>query len=106
MEARADPNPPGLFSPTAFNRSNEHEKRACARGRRGPGGIGSGLNRTSRLRRSEKFGLAPSAPAPKEDDPGRCEAQPHPLGASPALLPARVRADLRVEPDASWSLGL
>jgi hypothetical protein len=31
---------------------------------------------------------APGAPAPQEDDPGRCEAQLHPLGAAPAFLPA------------------
>jgi hypothetical protein len=48
---------------------------------------------------------APGAPAPQEDDPGRCEAELHPLGAVPALLPARVTADVRVEPDAG-SLGL
>src|SRR5215203_1424080 len=60
---------------------------------------------TSRGRRSEKFGLAPGAPAPQEDDPARREAQLHPLGASPALLPARVGANLRVEPDA-WALRL
>src|ERR687897_338355 len=38
--------------------------------------------------------------APQEDDPGRCEAQFDPLGALPAFLPARVVADLGVEPDA------
>jgi hypothetical protein len=43
---------------------------------------------------------APGAPAPQEDDPGRCEAQLDPLGALPAFLPARVVADLGVEPDA------
>src|SRR5215210_544437 len=43
---------------------------------------------------------APCAPAPQEDDPGRCEAQLDPLGAPPAFLPARVVADLWVEPDA------
>src|ERR671917_624635 len=43
---------------------------------------------------------APGAPAPQQDDPGRCEAQLDPLGALPALLPARVVADLGVEPDA------
>src|SRR5215210_3700352 len=48
---------------------------------------------------------APGAPATQEDDPGRCEAQLDPLGALPALLPARVVADLRVEPHA-WALRL
>src|ERR671917_2603212 len=43
---------------------------------------------------------APGAPAPQQDDPGRCEAQLDPLGAFPAFLPARVGADLWVEPDA------
>src|ERR671916_2031321 len=43
---------------------------------------------------------APGAPAPQQDDPGRCEAQLDPLGAVPALLPARILADLWVEPDA------
>src|SRR5215211_3982294 len=43
---------------------------------------------------------APGAPAPQEDDPGRCEAQLDPLGALPAFLPAGVAADLWVEPDA------
>src|ERR671921_147552 len=42
---------------------------------------------------------ASGALAPQEDDPGRCEAQLDPLGAFPALLPARVVADLWVEPD-------
>src|SRR5215212_3864956 len=47
---------------------------------------------------------APGAPAPQQDDPGRCEAQIDPLGALPAFVPARVAADLGVEPDArtSW----
>jgi hypothetical protein len=48
---------------------------------------------------------APGAPAPQEDDPGRCEAQFDPLGALPAFVPARILADLWVEPDA-WTLGL
>src|SRR5215216_2247332 len=43
---------------------------------------------------------APGAPASQEDDPGRCEAQLDPLGALPAFVPARVVADLWVEPDA------
>src|SRR5215217_8667342 len=43
---------------------------------------------------------APGAPAPQQDDPGRCEAQIDPLGALPAFVPARVAADLWVEPDA------
>jgi hypothetical protein len=43
---------------------------------------------------------APGAPAPQEDDPGRCEAQLDPLGAVPAFLPAPIAADLWVEPDA------
>src|ERR671916_13736 len=43
---------------------------------------------------------APGAPAPQQDDPGRCEAQLDPLGALPAFLPARVVADLWIEPDA------
>jgi hypothetical protein len=43
---------------------------------------------------------APGAPAPQEDDPGRCEAQFDPLGALPAFLPEGVVADLWVEPDA------
>src|SRR5688572_24522005 len=43
---------------------------------------------------------APGALAPQEDDPGGCEAQLDPLGALPAFLPARVVADLWVEPDA------
>ncbi len=38
--------------------------------------------------------------APQEDDPGRCEAQLNPLGALPAFVPARILADLWVEPDA------
>src|SRR5215207_3081169 len=42
---------------------------------------------------------APGAPAPQQDDPGRCEAQLDPLGALPAFLPARVVPDLWVEPD-------
>src|SRR5215218_4969012 len=42
----------------------------------------------------------PGAPAPQEDDPGGCESQLDPLGALPAFLPARVIADLWVEPDA------
>src|SRR5215211_4023067 len=42
----------------------------------------------------------PGAPAPQQDDPGRCEAQVDPLGALPAFVPARVVADLSVEPDA------
>src|SRR5215217_1903623 len=42
---------------------------------------------------------APGAPAPQEDDPGRCQAQLDPLGAVPAFLPARVVADFGVEPD-------
>jgi hypothetical protein len=48
---------------------------------------------------------APGAPAPQQDDPGRCEAELDPLGAFPALLPARVAADVGVEPHA-WTLGL
>src|SRR5215211_58620 len=47
----------------------------------------------------------PGAPAPQQDDPGRCEAQLDPLGALPALLPARILADLWVEPDA-WTFRL
>src|SRR5215204_2174780 len=43
---------------------------------------------------------APGAPAPQEDDPGRRETEFDPLGALPALLPARVVADLGVEPHA------
>src|SRR5215208_5326745 len=43
---------------------------------------------------------APGAPTPQQDDPGRCEAQLHPLGALPAFVPAGVVADLWVEPDA------
>jgi hypothetical protein len=43
---------------------------------------------------------APGAPAPQEDDLGRCEAQLDPLGALPAFLPAGVVADLWVEPNA------
>src|SRR5215211_3413267 len=43
---------------------------------------------------------APGAPTPQEDDPGRCQAQLDPLGALPAFLPARILADLWVEPDA------
>src|ERR671910_805770 len=43
---------------------------------------------------------APDAPAPQQDDPGRCEAQLDPLCALPAFLPAGVVADFRVEPDA------
>src|SRR5919112_1060790 len=43
---------------------------------------------------------APGAPAPQQNDPGRCEAHFDPIGALPALLPARVVADLWVEPDA------
>src|SRR5215204_5266963 len=43
---------------------------------------------------------APGDPAPQQDDPGRCEAQLDPLGAVPAFLPARVVANLWVEPDA------
>src|SRR5687767_15641535 len=43
---------------------------------------------------------APGVLAPQEDDPGRCEAQLDPLGALPALLPARVVPDFGVEPDA------
>src|SRR5829696_7536942 len=42
---------------------------------------------------------APAAPAPQEDDPGRCEAQLDPLDALPAFVPAGVVADLGVEPD-------
>src|SRR5215211_2162213 len=42
----------------------------------------------------------PGAPAPQQDDPGRCEAQLDPLGALPAFVPARVVADFGVEPDA------
>src|SRR5215203_3629158 len=48
---------------------------------------------------------APGAPAPQEDDPGRCEAQLDPLDAVPALLPAGVVADFGVEPDA-WTFWL
>src|ERR687898_901520 len=44
--------------------------------------------------------LASGAPAPQQDDPGRCEAQLDPLCALPALLPARVVVNLWVEPDA------
>src|SRR5829696_7182885 len=43
---------------------------------------------------------APGAPAPQQNDPGRCDAHFDPIGALPALLPARVVADLWVEPDA------
>src|SRR5829696_7466391 len=43
---------------------------------------------------------APGAPAPQQDDPGRRDAQLDPLNALPAFLPARVVADLGVEPDA------
>src|SRR5215211_9167249 len=43
---------------------------------------------------------APGAPAPQEDDPGRCEAQLDLLGALPAFVPARILADLWVKPDA------
>src|SRR5829696_6403960 len=46
--------------------------------------------------------LTPCGPAPQEDDPARREAQLHPLGALPAFLPARVVADLRVEPHAGF----
>ena len=42
---------------------------------------------------------APGAPAPQQDDPGRCEAQFDPLGALPAFLPTRVVPDFGVEPD-------
>jgi hypothetical protein len=48
---------------------------------------------------------APRLPAAEKDDPGRREAQLHPLGALPTLLPARVGADLGVEPHPG-SLGL
>src|SRR5919107_422839 len=48
---------------------------------------------------------ASGAPAPQQDDPGRCEAQLDPLCAFPALLPARILADLWVEPDA-WTFWL
>ena len=43
---------------------------------------------------------APGALAPQEDDPGGCEAQLNPLGGAPAFVPARIAADLWVEPDA------
>src|SRR5215203_431997 len=43
---------------------------------------------------------APGAPAPQEDNPGRCEAQFDPFDAVPALLAAGVVADFGVEPDA------
>src|SRR5215207_9405573 len=43
---------------------------------------------------------APGAPAPQEDDPGRGKSELDPRGALPALLPARIAADLGVEPDA------
>src|SRR5215213_1725698 len=43
---------------------------------------------------------APGAPAPQEDDPGRCPAPLAPLGSLPAFVPARGVADLGVEPDA------
>src|SRR5829696_510485 len=33
---------------------------------------------------------APGAPAPQEDNPGRCEAQLDPRGALPAFVPAGV----------------
>src|SRR5215212_736987 len=65
----------------------------------------TGTDRISPLRSSEKFDLAPSHSAPQEDDPGRCESQLHPIGALPPLLPARVGADLGVEPHPG-SLGL
>src|SRR5215218_2627112 len=48
---------------------------------------------------------APGTPAPQQDDPGRCEAQLHTLGALPAFVPARIVADLWVEPDA-WTFRL
>ena len=48
---------------------------------------------------------APGAPAPQQDNPGRCEAQLHPLGALPALLPAGVVSHFGVEPDA-WTFWL
>src|SRR5215212_209772 len=48
---------------------------------------------------------APGAPAPQEDDPGRCEAQLDPFGAAPPFLPARVVAHFGVEPDA-WTCWL
>jgi hypothetical protein len=43
---------------------------------------------------------APGAHSPQQDDPGRRDAEFDPLGALPAFLPARVAADLWVEPDA------
>jgi DDE family transposase len=59
----------------------------------------------NRLRRSEKFGLAPGDSAPQEHDPARREPELHPIGALPPFLPARVGADLGVEPH-PWSLRL
>src|ERR671912_2654993 len=47
----------------------------------------------------------PGAPAPQQDDPGRCEAQLDPLDALPAFVPARILDDLWVEPDA-WTFRL
>src|SRR5215218_6113765 len=44
-------------------------------------------------------GGSSSAPTADEHHPGRCEAQLDPLGALPALLPARVVPDFGVEPD-------
>jgi hypothetical protein len=48
---------------------------------------------------------SPGPPSPQQDDPGRCEAQLDPLGALPAFLPARILANLWVEPDA-WAFWL
>src|SRR5918998_1989018 len=47
-----------------------------------------------------RLGAPYGAAAADEHDPGRGQAQLDPLGAVPALAPARVVADLGVEPDA------
>src|SRR5215216_292431 len=65
----------------------------------------SGGRRPGRAETLANGSPGPWRPPPQEDDPGRCEAQLDPLGALPALLPARVVPDFGVEPDA-WAFRL
>src|SRR5215218_3108037 len=79
-----------------------HVPRATADKPRNAVPTSGGLNKGRSVPKCSLTGRrrAPGAPAPQQDNPGRREAQLYPLGASPALLPARVVPDFGVEPDA------
>ena len=68
-------------------------------GRPGPGGLYLRCRPRPGRPRASRF------PAPQEDYSGRRQAKLHPICALPALLPARVVADLGIEPHA-WACRL